>query len=175
MKIEVTAQALDDRENLKLQYQQALARLSREGLRIARAAEALLDVGVTRQELEDWAVEWGYQRQSIRSVLSRLLCHRGQRQRRIGAGRKKNPLAAALWDFLSAQLGRPGARKLIRATHRLADAEAKSPLADPEPHLSPPVPLIRDASGSIRDIGNVQALIVSSQLDRHPSSDLSRH
>src|SRR5207245_2520949 len=86
----------------------------------------LVDAGTTRPDLISWAVEAGYNAGTIRTLISKLLCKKGRRQRKVGAGRKLNPDVQAIAEAVCANYGHHRAAKLLRAASRVADAIAEA-------------------------------------------------
>src|SRR5258708_4481304 len=79
-------------QELKEEYMSCLEHISKGGATLREMVYELIDVhGATRRELTLWAVEAGYNERTIRSLLSQILCRRGRRQRKPGAGRKVDP------------------------------------------------------------------------------------
>src|SRR6266704_3067255 len=121
-------------ETLKQDYLACLASLSSTAVTLKRVVNELIDLGLTRQNLLQWAVDRGYNKPHVQSLLSKLLCHRGWRQRKPGAGRKPNPDALATLASVRSEYGHDRARRLLRAALRLSAAEP--PTASPTPNAS---------------------------------------
>jgi hypothetical protein len=112
---------------LKQQYIDALASLCANGSSLRKIVTALIERGVPKRLLVDWAEEAGYSRSHIQSLLSRILCGAGQRERKPGAGRRVSAEALALLDYATTQFGENPAKHL-RAAYRAAKAQ-QSPQA----------------------------------------------
>jgi hypothetical protein len=98
------------------------------GVRAANAmalrgvVKGLIDQGVTRKTLVIWAVQAGYTKGYVSSLLSRILCLIGCRERRVGAGRKPSPDAL---ELLAHSQNRYGQKFLnvLRAAWRAGKAQ----------------------------------------------------
>ena len=86
----------------------------------------LAGAGVSKKTLTIWAVEAGYAKASVSSLLSSIFRSLGKRERRPGAGRK--PSAAAL-ELLAHAHDRYGesALKVLRAALRAGKARSVAP------------------------------------------------
>jgi hypothetical protein len=86
----------------------------------------LAGAGISRKTLTIWAVEAGYGKRKVSSLLSSIFRSLGKRERRPGAGRK--PSAAAL-ELLAHAHGRYGqsALKVLRAALRAGKARSGAP------------------------------------------------
>jgi hypothetical protein len=73
---------------------------------LKETVKKLTEQGVSRQTLVFWAVKAGYTQGYVSSLLSRILCSLGLRQRRPGAGRKPSSQALALLEYARRQYGR---------------------------------------------------------------------
>ena len=72
---------------------------------LTQVVKVLVEQGVSRATLMDWAVGAGHSRATVASVLSRILCALGWRERREGAGRKVSPEALELLAFARVRYG----------------------------------------------------------------------
>ncbi len=124
-------------ETLKQEYLACLASVSSTAVTLKRVVNELIDLGLTRQNLLQWAVDRGYNKPHVQSLLSKLLCQRGWRQRRPGAGRKPNPDALAILASVGSEYGHDRARRLLRAALRLSAAELPTASPTPTPALDP--------------------------------------
>ena len=120
-----TVSAALGRRKLETLYLAILDSLTTESRRFSNVVLCLIDSGATRAELIALAVRHGHPEKSIRSLISKILCGRGARQRKKGAGRKANALAKAIADFVSAEHGDDQAQKLLRAAARILKARAE--------------------------------------------------
>jgi len=121
-------------QDLKEAYLSFLSRLSEAGVSLRQVVNDLVDAGATRRELISWAVEAGYNERTMRTLISKLLCKKGRRQRKIGAGRKLNPDVQTIAEAVCAYYGHDRAAKLLRAASRVAVAIAEAAKAGtPEP------------------------------------------
>ena len=102
---------------LKGRYLAALAELSRGVSSLRHIVNQLLELNVSRGELIGWAVEAGHNERSVRTLLSRLLCRSGSRQRRPGAGRRIPQEALFLLAFATERYG-ASAGRFLRAAAR---------------------------------------------------------
>jgi hypothetical protein len=87
--------------------------------------KSLLRLGTHRQTLVRWAVESGCSESYARSLLSKILCALGFRQRRPGAGRK---LSREVLELVAEARQRYGDRhlKILRAAYREGKAQAEA-------------------------------------------------
>ncbi|PWU11410.1 MAG: hypothetical protein C5B50_23375 [Verrucomicrobia bacterium] len=79
----------------------------------------LYALGVSRQQLVEWAVAAGFSESFTRSLLSKLFCNSGQRSRKKGAGRKIPKEALALLALARNSFGGK-APKYLLAVYRAA-------------------------------------------------------
>ena len=112
--------------DLKQAYLWCLSRLAESGATLRQVVNELVDAGTTRPDLISWAVEAGYNERTIRTLISKLLCKKGRRQRKLGAGRKSNPDVLAIAEAVCANYGHHRAAKLLRAASRVAAAIAEA-------------------------------------------------
>jgi hypothetical protein len=68
----------------------------RNSTKLHEVVRDLIGAGVSRQTLTLWAVEAGYAKASVSSLLSRIYSSLGLRERRKGAGRKPSSVALEL-------------------------------------------------------------------------------
>lgn len=74
----------------------------------------LIVQGVVRKTLVTWAIQAGYAKSGAASVLSRIFCSHGLRERRAGAGRKPSPEALELTAYARRRFGE-NSFKVLRA------------------------------------------------------------
>jgi len=106
---------------LRAIYLKSLQRREAQANTLRKTVLRLLEILVPLKELVEWAVAAGHHEKSVRKLLSEILCAAGLRRRRVGGGRKPDPLAIAVLDELTARYGFPRTRKLIWAMKRAAD------------------------------------------------------
>jgi hypothetical protein len=82
--------------------------------------------------LTELCVNTGYSEGSVRSLLSKILCGKGQGQRKKGAGRKAHADVLDIVADVSAQYGHDRAPKLLRAASRAAASELAPTCSTPE-------------------------------------------
>ena len=82
----------------------------------------LIEDGVSRRTLVAWAVEAGYTKGYVSSLLSRILVSLGLRERKIGAGRKPSPDALGLLSYCRSQYGKKHLN-VLRAAWRAGRAQ----------------------------------------------------
>ena len=70
-----------------------------------RTVVELVDQGFTREDLINWAVYAGHSRRTVSSLLSRIFCSLGIRERDVGAGRKPTHQALELAAHAHARYG----------------------------------------------------------------------
>lgn len=105
----------------------AWMRKAEESLRsLKNVIIGLLDRGISRQTMVDWAIEAGFAEATARSVVSRVSCGAG---RRCNAGGQGRPLPAEADELLHLAVERYGEEKAVRllgAAHRLGERRLKS-------------------------------------------------
>ena len=108
---------------LKAKYLECFgARASNTATTLRETVKDLADRGISRRTLVAWAVQAGYTKAYVSSLLSRIFCALGLRDRRVGAGRK--PSADALELLAYAQSKYAGqALKVLRASLRAGKAQ----------------------------------------------------
>ena len=124
--IKLQASSLLRTQALKETYLSCLSRLSKIGLTLRQVVNELIDGGATRGDLICWAVEAGHNKRTIGTLISKLLCGKGRRQRKSGGGRKTNPDVLAIAEAVCANFGYHQAGKLLRAASRVAAAIAEA-------------------------------------------------
>jgi hypothetical protein len=99
-----------------------LQRLATATAALREVVARLYAIGITRDQLIQWAVAAGHHQGYVRSLLSRLFCNTGHRRRKPGAGRKTPPEALALLAYASDRYGDRAPRFLL-AAYRAAKAQ----------------------------------------------------
>lgn len=110
-------------EALKREFLRCFSVRTNNTSRLREAVKRLIDRGVTRKTLVTWAVQAGYTKGYVSSLLSRILCSMGLRANRVGGGRKPSPDAL---ELLAHSRGRYGKKFLnvLRAAWRAGKAQA---------------------------------------------------
>jgi hypothetical protein len=113
---------------------------------LQEVVKGLIDQGFSRKTLVAWAVQEGYPKKYVSSVLSRIFCALGLRERQPGAGRKPSP---EVLELLAHAQARYGARslKVLRAAWRTGKTQSAARLEEvapsagivAEPQLAPPL------------------------------------
>jgi hypothetical protein len=112
-----------DRQTLKRKYLECFNVRTTNAATWREAVTTLIDCGVSRDTLINWGVYAGYPKITVSSMLSRILCSIGLRERREGAGRKPSHDSLALLDYAGRQYGERSLR-VLRAALRAGKAEA---------------------------------------------------
>jgi len=86
----------------------------------------LAGAGVSKKTLTIWAVEAGYAKRRVSSLLSSIFVSLGKRERRPGAGRKPSAAALELLAHAHDRYGE-GALKMLRAALRAGKARRVAP------------------------------------------------
>jgi hypothetical protein len=112
-----------DAAALKAEYLKCFGVRTNNTSVLRQTVKGLMDRGVSRKTLVVWAVQAGYTKGYVSSLLSRILCSIGLRANRIGAGRK--PSLDAL-ELLAHARSRYGERFLnvLRAAWRAGRTQA---------------------------------------------------
>ena len=110
---------------LKEQYQKCFQARQTGEASLPGIIDSLLRLGVRRQTLLRWAKESGCSESYARSLLSKILCALGLRERRPGAGRKPSP---EVLELVAEARQRYGDRhlKILRAAYREGKAQAQA-------------------------------------------------
>jgi len=125
--------------------------LQRFGVRANNAAalqeiiRELIETGTTRTTLLAWAVEAGYSRAHISSVLSRIFVALGLRERKKGAGRRPSSAALELLAHAQSRYGENFLRVLYAACRA-----GKAQLAAAASHETFQPPLNPNCTSTIR-------------------------
>lgn len=105
-----SASALDV---LKEQFMRCLGNLSKGGHNLRTAVHGLLERGVTKTLLLQWAIDAGFSEGYARTVLNRVLREEHGARRKSGAGPKTPPEAIALLDLAIQRHGEDGIKFLL--------------------------------------------------------------
>src|SRR5437016_5218463 len=87
------------RDDLKGEYLASWATIHKGTASLRTSAIDLIHLGAKRSDLVRWAVSKGYDEKHVRSVLSKLLCRLGTRERNPGAGRRTPQQALTILAF----------------------------------------------------------------------------
>jgi hypothetical protein len=107
---------------LKQKYLQCFGARIQNASVLRDVVRDLIDEGVPRQTLAEWAVDAGYAKGYVSSLLSRILVFLGLRERKQGAGRKPSPAALELLAHARDQYGE-NCLKVLRAAWRAGNAQ----------------------------------------------------
>lgn len=110
---------------LKKQFLECFGIRATNATTLRDTVKNLIERGVARKTLVRWAVQAGYTKSYVSSLLSRILCSIGLRERSIGAGRKPSPEALELLAYTRARYGN-NSSKVLRAALRAGRAEVVS-------------------------------------------------
>ncbi len=88
-----------DREALKREYLRCFGVRTTNTVALQEAVQNLIRQGVSRKTLVEWAVRAGFAKTSVSSLLSRVFCALGLRERQAGAGRKVSSEALELLAY----------------------------------------------------------------------------
>jgi hypothetical protein len=142
------------------------------GVRTTNAAalqgvvKRLIERGVSRDILVTWGVHAGYPRTNVSSMLSRILCAIGLRERRPGAGRKPSPDALELLAHARARYNERFLR-VLQGALRAGKAQMKAQLRNFAPQSGQATELITpsqlrshgaNCEGAIKGNGTAAAL-----------------
>jgi hypothetical protein len=106
-----------DRQTLKRKYLECFDVRTTNAANWKRVVLGLIDCGISRETLVNWAVNAGHPKTTVSSTVSRVLCAIGIRDRRQGAGRKPSPEGIALLNHARCQYG-DRCLKVLRAAIR---------------------------------------------------------
>lgn len=112
-----------DAETLKAKYLCCFGVRTDNAAALQEIVKGLIDGGISRKTLVGWAVQAGYSKGYVSSLLSRILCSIGLRERRAGAGRKPSPAALELMAYAQDKYGEQFL-KVLRAAWRAGKAQA---------------------------------------------------
>jgi hypothetical protein len=105
-------------DSLKEEYLRCLAGMARGIEPLRHVIRRLLDLGVHKKTLLEWATAAGYSDSHVRSVINRLLREAGARSRKPGAGRRTSQKSLKIMTFAIVTCGESEAGKhLLSAYH----------------------------------------------------------
>jgi hypothetical protein len=113
-----------DRKALKQKYLECFGARATNAETWRETVMRLIEQGVSRGTLLNWAIDAGHPKITVASILSRILVSLGLRERREGAGRKPSPDALELLDHVRVRYG----ERFLKVLHAAARA-AKTQLA----------------------------------------------
>lgn len=111
--------------SLKEQYLQCFGVRTNNASMLQSIVRDLIEDGVSRRMLVAWAVEAGYTKGYVSSLLSRILVSLGLRERKKGAGRKPSPDALELLSYSRSRYGKKHLN-LLRAAWRAGKTRSKT-------------------------------------------------
>jgi len=93
----VSHNTLSSASELREQFVEGFADLANGSRTLRQVVPACIGgAGFSRKELVLWGVEAGHSASHVRSVIRRILCRSGVRQRKRGAGRRIKPKILAI-------------------------------------------------------------------------------
>jgi hypothetical protein len=116
-----------ERKTLKRRYLKCFKVRTTNMATWQKVVRGLVNQGVSRDVLINWGVDDGCSRTTVSSMLSRILCALGLRERAKGAGRKFSNDALALLDYARSRYGERSL-KVLRSALRAGKAEASGDL-----------------------------------------------
>jgi hypothetical protein len=134
--ISLSAGGATERAALKQDYLNCLGRLAANTGTLRGIVERLLSLGVSRNELVEWAGCEGYNERAIRKLLSSLRLQAGERLRKPGAGPKTPPEALVIQAFARDLFGDQGDKFLHAASRDAKKQAAAKRTRNQEPALS---------------------------------------
>ncbi|HTV43101.1 MAG TPA: hypothetical protein VMF08_21230 [Candidatus Sulfotelmatobacter sp.] len=163
--------------SLKKRYLQCFGARANNVATLQGIVRDLIEDGISRRTLVAWAVEAGYTRGYVSSLLSRILVSLGLRERKKGAGRKPSPHALELLSYARSRYGE-NYLNVLRAAWRAGKAHCEtadspdetsasgimmalaSPFRKPEVNCGPTIrrgsrPAGQDHSGQYRSAATV--------------------
>jgi hypothetical protein len=107
---------------LKREYLACLASVWSSATSLRDTIQRLIQVGVERTDLIQWAIDAGHRQSYVRSLLSRILCELGVRARKPGAGRRPAPESMLIAAQSRERYGKKATSFLFGA-HRISKAQ----------------------------------------------------
>ena len=120
---------------LKKKFLECFAYRSSGATALQGVVKWLIGQGISRKTLVAWAVQAGYTQGTVASLLSRIFCALGLRERRPGAGRKPSPDALELLAHAKARY-RGRYLNVLQAALRAGKTQMTAPLGKLAPHSS---------------------------------------
>lgn len=120
--ISLTDGKAPDSKTLKEQFLQCFGVRTDNTAVLQGVVRSLIDQGVPRQTLVKWAVEAGYRKSYVSSLLSRIFVSLGMRERKPGAGRKPSAMALELLAIARSRYGEHFL-KVLRGAWRAGKAQ----------------------------------------------------
>lgn len=117
--------ALKPLSSLKKRYLQCFGVRANNVTTLQGIVKDLIQKGVSRRRLVEWAVEAGYTKGYVSSLLSRILVSLGLRERKKGAGRKPSPDALELLSYARSRY-RKNHLNMLRAAWRAGKTRGKT-------------------------------------------------
>jgi hypothetical protein len=111
--------------SLKERYLQCFGVRANSVATLQGVVRDLIEDGVSRRTLVAWAVEAGYSKGYVSSLLSRILVSLGLRERKKGAGRKPSPDALELLSYARSRYGE-NHLNVLRAAWRAGKERGKT-------------------------------------------------
>jgi hypothetical protein len=170
-----------DAAALKERYLDCIGLTSVSTTALQGVVAKLLNLGISRKTLVNWAVRKGYSRGSAANLLTRICKALGLPERHPGAGRIPSPETLELLALARTRYGER-AIKLLRSAWRTGKAQEKSgsggvaPQSDiaRKPPVAPPLRSLGTNNGSIiRRNGKTKAQVKSSSGDVAPQSSIA--
>jgi hypothetical protein len=164
-------------DTLKGKYLQWFSLRSDNATVLRDVVRDLIEEGIPRQTLVAWAVEAGYSKRSVSSLLSRIFVSLGLRVRKKGAGRKPSAAALELLAHARSRYGKDSL-KVLRAAWRagkaqLAVANTQDQTNSKRVHLivAPQLPNLGSNCGTTITANGVRIFPVQSSTLTTPASN----
>ncbi len=135
---------------LKRKFLQCIGLRSTSATALQSVVNRLIDRGISRKTLVAWAVQAGYSQGNVSSLLSKIFCALGLRERRPGAGRKPSPDALELLAHAQARYKERFLR-VLQAALRAGKARRTARLSNLAPQSGRATELI--APSQLRNLG----------------------
>ena len=117
---------VSDIAQLKKEFIESLAIFSKPSETLSGVVQSLLSAGHSRKDLIQWAVDAGYVRPYVRSLLSAVLVKAGVRARKTGAGRRVSQEALVIAAYAAEHFGSDAPKHLLAAYRHLKQKAANS-------------------------------------------------
>jgi len=167
---------------LKERYLECIGLTSVSTTALQSTVGKLINLGISRKTLVNWAVRKGYSRGSAANLLTRICKALGLPERQPGAGRIPSPETLELLAHARTRYGER-AIKLLRSAWRTGKAQAKSgsgdvtpqsDIAEKGPVVAPSRSLGANNGSIIRRNGKAKAQAKSGFGEIPPQSDIAR-